>query len=236
MNERQKAYAVVTLKDLQQDERTFKGIASPPETDRHGDIVVSAGARFKNPVPLLWMHEADKAIGTVEFGKPTVDGIPFTARIPKVDEPGVLKDLVDLAWHSVKAKVVRGVSIGFRVLEGGCESLAQGGKRFTSFELMELSLVSVPANPSATITEIKSIGNRIQDPTKLAFADRAQALIKRITEAAREAAKGGVKEAYGVAGVGILTAHLIKALERIERLEGDIKVLTELLANVESSR
>ncbi|HID9548372.1 TPA: hypothetical protein ACXI2A_003245 [Pseudomonas aeruginosa] len=128
MNERQKAYAVVTLKDLQQDERTFKGIASTPETDRHGDIVVSAGARFKNPVPLLWMHEADKAIGTVEFGKPTVDGIPFTARIPKVDEPGVLKDLVDLAWHSVKAKVVRGVSIGFRVLEGGCESLAQGGE------------------------------------------------------------------------------------------------------------
>ncbi|MBV6222263.1 hypothetical protein KUU55_00640 [Pseudomonas aeruginosa] len=153
MNERQKAYAVVTLKDLQQDERTFKGIASTPETDRHGDIVVSAGARFKNPVPLLWMHEADKAIGTVEFGKPTVDGIPFTARIPKVDEPG-----------------------------------------------------------------------------------RAQALIKQITEAAREAAKGGVKEAYGVAGVGILAAHLIKALERIERLEGDIKVLTELLANVESSR
>ncbi|EPE4489561.1 TPA: HK97 family phage prohead protease [Pseudomonas aeruginosa] len=236
MNERQKAYAVVTLKDLQQDQRTFKGIASTPETDRHGDIVLSAGARFKNPVPLLWMHEADKAIGTVEFGKPTVDGIPFTARIPKVDEPGLLKDLVDLAWHSVKAKVVRGVSIGFRVLEGGCESLAQGGKRFTSFELMELSLVSVPANPSATITEIKSIGNRIQDPTKLAFADRAQALIKQITEATREAAKGGVKEAYGVAGVGILTGHLIKALERIERLEGDIKVLTELLANVESSR
>ncbi|HBO5903511.1 TPA: hypothetical protein L4651_001352 [Pseudomonas aeruginosa] len=236
MNERQKAYAVVTLKDLQQDQRTFKGIASTPETDRHGDIVLSAGARFKNPVPLLWMHEADKAIGTVEFGKPTVDGIPFTARIPKVDEPGLLKDLVDLAWHSVKAKVVRGVSIGFRVLEGGCESLAQGGKRFTSFELMELSLVSVPANPSATITEIKSIGNRFQDPTKLAFADRAQALIKQITEATREAAKGGVKEAYGVAGVGILTGHLIKALERIERLEGDIKVLTELLANVESSR
>lgn len=235
MNERQKAYAVVTLKDLQQDERTFKGIASTPETDRHGDIVVSAGARFKNPVPLLWMHEADKAIGTVEFGKPTVDGIPFTARIPKVDEPGVLKDLVDLAWHSVKAKVVRGVSIGFRVLEGAV-SLSPRGKRFTSFELMELSLVSVPANPSATITEIKSIGNRIQDPTKLAFADRAQALIKQITEAAREAAKGGVKEAYGVAGVGILAAHLIKALERIERLEGDIKVLTELLANVESSR
>lgn len=235
MNERQKAYAVVTLKDLQQDQRTFKGIASTPETDRHGDIVVSAGARFKNPVPLLWMHEADKAIGTVEFGKPTVDGIPFTARIPKVDEPGVLKDLVDLAWHSVKAKVVRGVSIGFRVLEGGCESLAQGGKRFTSFELMELSLVSVPANPSATITEIKSIGNRVQDPTKLAF-DRAQALIRRIGAEAAEIAKDGTKDAYSIASTVILSIHLIKALVRIESLEGDIKVLTELLANVESSR
>ncbi|HGN0903298.1 TPA: HK97 family phage prohead protease [Pseudomonas aeruginosa] len=236
MNERQKAYAVVTLKDLQQDQRTFKGIASTPETDRHGDIVVSAGARFKNPVPLLWMHEADKAIGTVEFGKPTADGIPFTARIPKVDEPGVLKDLVDLAWHSVKAKVVRGVSIGFRVLEGGCESLAQGGKRFTSFELMELSLVSVPANPSATITEIKSIGNRIQDPTKLASEDRAQKLARRIIDESKEFANAGAKEPFGMAAAAILTGQLIKSLVRIERLEGDIKLLTELLANVESNR
>lgn len=66
--------------------------------------------------------------------------------------------------------------------------------------------------------------------------DRAKALTERITAAAQEAAKAGVKEAYGVAGVAVLAGSLIKALERIERLEGDIKLLTEMLASVEAQR
>lgn len=65
---------------------------------------------------------------------------------------------------------------------------------------------------------------------------RAQALIARINEASQEAQRAGVKEAYGVAGAGILAAHLIKAFERIESLEGDIKLLTDLLASVEAER
>lgn len=66
--------------------------------------------------------------------------------------------------------------------------------------------------------------------------DRARALVKRINEAAQEAAKEGLKEAYGVAGVGILAGHLIKAFERIERLEGDIKLLTDLMAGLEDKQ
>lgn len=60
-----------------------------------------------------------------------------------------------------------------------------------------------------------------------------EALVKRITEAAREASKGGAKEAYGVAGVGILAAQLAMAFERIENLEKDLKQLTEKAAALE---
>ncbi|MCY1356657.1 hypothetical protein D9M69_431150 [compost metagenome] len=66
--------------------------------------------------------------------------------------------------------------------------------------------------------------------------DRAEALMKRIIAKAQEAAKDGAKEAFSLATAAILGGQLIKALERIERLEGDIKLLTDLLASVEEKR
>ena len=63
--------------------------------------------------------------------------------------------MVDMAWQSVKAKLVRGVSIGFRAL--GYEPLESGGLKFTETEIYELSLVTIPANASATIQTIKAM-------------------------------------------------------------------------------
>lgn len=67
-------------------------------------------------------------------------------------------------------------------------------------------------------------------------ADRAAALVRRISQSASELAKDGTKEAFALAGVGILSGHLVKALDRIERLEGDIQLLTDLLAGLENKQ
>lgn len=70
-----------------------------------------------------------------------------------------------------------------------------------------------------------------------ASEDRALALAKRISEVANEIAGQGVKsDAYGMAAGAVLGTKLLKALERIERLEGDIRLLTDLLASVEEKR
>ena len=69
-----------------------------------------------------------------------------------------------------------------------------------------------------------------------AAQDRAEALVKRIGERAKEFVGEGFKDGWSAATAGVLAAELIKSLERIERLEGDIKLLTDLLANVESNR
>lgn len=149
-----KAYSVLTVKAVGDDERVISGVATTPAPDRVGDIVEPKGVRFKNPMPLLWQHDSSLPVGTVKFAKATEEGIGFTARLPKIAEPGPLKDRVDTAWGEIKHGLVRGVSIGFRALEHSM--MDDGGIRFIETEVLELSLVTIPANAEATIQTIKS--------------------------------------------------------------------------------
>ncbi|ACL57576.1 phage major capsid protein [Methylobacterium nodulans] len=148
-------YSLLTVKAVEDEQRIIRGIATTPNPDRVGDIVEPLGVRFKNPMPLLHHHDHDKPVGSVSFDKPTPDGITFEARLPQIAEPGPLRDRVETAWGEVKAGLVRAVSIGFRALEYAF--LDSGGIRFTQTEVLELSLVTVPANADAKISLIKSI-------------------------------------------------------------------------------
>lgn len=154
----QRAYSLLEIKAVNDEKRQITGIATTPEPDRVGDIVDPMGAKFKNPVPLLWQHKHDSPVGTVKFDTPTKNGITFTANLPVIPEAGALKDLVDMAWQAVKAELVRGVSIGFRALEYSW--MDDGGIRFIETEIYELSLVTIPANASATIQTIKAMDPR----------------------------------------------------------------------------
>ncbi len=152
-----RAYSLLSVKSIEEvdDQRVIRGTATTPEPDRYGDIVDPMGVQFKNPLPLLHQHDSKRPVGTVKFDKPTKDGITFEARIAKIAEPGALKERVDTAWGEIKAGLVRAVSIGFRALE--YSFMEDGGIRFMASEVLELSLVTVPANSGAFITEIKSI-------------------------------------------------------------------------------
>jgi len=150
-----RAYSILQIKSVDDDARVITGMATTPAPDRVGDIVEPLGVTFKNPMPLLHQHRTDEPVGTVRFDKPTAKGVTFEARLPKIAEPGPLKDRIDTAWGEVKAGLVRAVSIGFRALENGFELMKNGGLRFTDVEVMELSLVTIPANFEATIQTIK---------------------------------------------------------------------------------
>jgi len=150
-----RAYGLLEIRSVDDEARIIEGLATSPEPDRVGDVVEPMGAKFTLPLPLLWQHDKNNPVGFVETAKKTKAGIPFRARIVKIDEPGALKDMVDKAWQAVKAGLVRGVSIGFRALERSM--LDGGGIRFQSWEWLELSLVTVPANADATISRIKSL-------------------------------------------------------------------------------
>lgn len=150
-----RAYSVLEIKSVNDGERVIRGVATTPTPDRMGDIVDPLGVTFKNPLALLWQHRSDQPVGTVKFDKPTKAGITFEATIADISEPGTLKDRLDEAWQSVKTGLVRAVSIGFRALE--YSFMDEGGIRFIASEVLELSLVTIPANADATINEIRSI-------------------------------------------------------------------------------
>jgi HK97 family phage major capsid protein/HK97 family phage prohead protease len=157
-----RAYSLLTVKSVADEQRVITGIATTPSVDRMSDVIEPLGIQFRNPMPLLHNHRSDQPIGTVVFRTPTAKGIQFEARLPQIAEPGPLKDRVDTAWGEVKAGLIRGVSIGFRPLEKGAEPIkGTGGIRFTSTEVVELSLVAVPANADCNILTIKSLDSAL---------------------------------------------------------------------------
>lgn len=151
-----RAYSLLTVKSVDTDQRIIRGTATTPEPDRTGDIIEPLGVTFTNPLPLLLYHDAKRPVGRTKFSKPTAAGIDFEATIATIAEPGVLKDRVDEAWQSLKAGLISGVSIGFRPIEEAFLE-ATGSFRFLKCEVMELSLVTIPANASATIHSVKSL-------------------------------------------------------------------------------
>lgn len=155
MKQKQKAFGIVTIKSIDEDERIIRGLATTIEADRSGDIVEPDGAEFKLPLPLLWQHNHDKPIGKVIKATVTKVGIEIEAQLAKVDEEGVLSERLKEAWQSIKTGLVNGLSIGFRPIE--YSFLDDGGIRFSRWEWYELSTVTVPANSQATIQNIKSL-------------------------------------------------------------------------------
>jgi HK97 family phage major capsid protein/HK97 family phage prohead protease len=151
----ERAYSVLTIKAIDPATRRIRGTASTPEPDRVGDIVEPLGAKFASEIPLLLHHNKQTPVGIARFHTPTAAGLTFEAELPEIDTPGAVKDEVDRAWTSILHKLIRGVSIGFKAIE--MEPLKSGGLRFLKSEILELSLVTVPANQSATVAVIKSL-------------------------------------------------------------------------------
>lgn len=156
-----RAYSLLEIKSIDDSggKRSFTGIASTLSTDRQGDIVDPKGAQFQLPIPFLWQHDNLDPIGWVTNATVTAKNIQVEGEIANFAEAGVLKDRLTLAWQMLKAKLVRGLSIGFmpiksKPIEGSF------GMRFLEFEVLELSAVTIPANAEATITTIKSIDHR----------------------------------------------------------------------------
>lgn len=136
----------------QEPTATGEYILSDESVDSFDDIVSSSGWQLdafrSNPVA-LFSHVPHWPIGTwhdvrVEDGK--LRGrleLLEKGKVPRVDEIRAL----------VEAGILKGVSVGFRALEAeqiiGKDGKPTMGRRFTKQQLVEASLVSIPANSNA---------------------------------------------------------------------------------------
>jgi hypothetical protein len=152
----QRAFSVLEVKGINEERRVITGLATSPVPDRAGDVVDPFGAKYAETIPLFLYHDSRLPVGTVKLGKPTAQGIPFEATLPKVTEAGALQSRVDEAWQMVKYKLIAAVSIGFREIAGKVKRLKDGGLEFLESEILELSLVPIPMQSLATITSIKA--------------------------------------------------------------------------------
>lgn len=188
-----RAYSILTVKAVEGEQRIIRGIATTPSPDRVGDIVEPLGVKFNNPMPLLHQHDNSAPVGWVKFDKPTASGITFEAHLPIIEEAGPLRDRVETAWGEVKAGLVRAVSIGFRALDNGYEVMKGGGIRFLKTEVMELSLVTIPAQADATIQLVKSVDTQ----QRAALGRELQ--VPRVKPAASGVKRNAITEDYPMA-------------------------------------
>jgi len=120
---------------------------------RDGHILVPGGADLAqyraNPV-VLWQHDPGQPVGTAEGVR--VEGDKIVARIRFA--PLGVSEVADRTRGLVKSGVIGAVSVGFDPTEGEPLDPARprGGQRFTGWELLECSFVSVPADTGAVVT------------------------------------------------------------------------------------
>lgn len=178
-----RAYSLMTVKSVNEDERIITGIASTPTPDRYGDVMEPAGARFNKATPLLWQHDPDQPIGSCE---PSLvkEGIQIVAKLvkPTPDMPPQLVARLNEAWTSIKSGLVRGLSIGFRAAEYAF--LDDGGIHFLLWDLLEVSAVTIPANAECSIDTVKSFDRQF-----LAAPGNEKPVVKTISSAGATAKK-----------------------------------------------
>lgn len=123
--------------------RTIRGVATTPGVDLMGDEVLPQGAVYKLPLPLLWQHRHAEPIGWVVAASVTPKGITVECQIAT----GI--GAADSAWRHIESGLVVGLSIGFVAIQ--TEPTATG-TRFLKWRWNELSVVTIAAQPDASIT------------------------------------------------------------------------------------
>lgn len=139
------------------EEGSFEGLASPfgGKADSYGDVV-DPGAYIDSLIKhkrngtmpvMLWSHNPDEPIGVWKDFSETPNGLYGKGQLLK----GIRR--ADEVHLMLKAGAVRGLSIGYREIEG-----EQDGDvyRLKKLDLHEVSIVAFPAAPRARVTTVKS--------------------------------------------------------------------------------
>lgn len=151
------------LKSKAEDFGTIEGYFSTYEKtpDSYGDIITDGAfsetlakrAATGHPFPICFNHDFDKIIGVV-------DSIEETEKGPYMKGHFLDTDLAQDVRKFVKSGAVYQFSFAYDVLESREPTVDEKANGvinvLTKLDLFEVSVVTVPANQNAVITEVKS--------------------------------------------------------------------------------
>lgn len=154
------------------DAGLIEGIAWPfGSPDRVGDVI-DRGAFTKAlpPLPMLASHDQRETVGVWDQIEEAADGLRVKGRL-------LINDVVRAAEVQalIKAGAMRGLSIGF--VDRKSAPRKGGGRNISELELLEISVVAVPAHPGARITSAKEL-----EMTETNTAPDLSALEKKMTD------------------------------------------------------
>lgn len=176
-------------KSINDEDRTIEFIGSTATIDRYGDSIVQAGWEIgnfvKNPV-IPWSHNYDEppVAQGIEVGLKE-GNLAFTAKFPTIaelssdpDHPSEWALFCDAIYNGYKGGYLRAFSVGFIPLE--MDGNWADGYTFHKCELLEVSCVTVPANPEALVLAFKE--GALDERHKRAMVSQAEKLIKSLTD------------------------------------------------------
>ena len=147
----------ITTKEDGEPERIMTAVISSASVDRVGDRVLPGA--FNNlgkdgkSIPLLWAHDRQSMpVGKSQWIKNNHRDKTVEAKFLFRSNPQS-KDV----WDMVKEGFITKVSVGFNVLQDGWVKNDTGGYDISKAELLEVSLVNIPANRDAVIQGVKSM-------------------------------------------------------------------------------
>jgi HK97 family phage prohead protease len=192
-------------------------VMSDGSVDRMGDIIEPDGWRLdnfhKNPIA-LFSHDPLLPIG--KWHDVGVRKGQLTGRLELMPAETNLQRQIQTA---VKAGVLRAVSVGFH--SDAAEPMKGGGLRFTEAELVECSLVSVPANPNA-LAIAKALG----------ISREGQSLIFGVHANEERGLPGGFHGVHAKRGDVSRKFRAMNYSERIESAQQDVVALQDQLAGL----
>lgn len=145
--------------DVVNDDGTFTGYGSVfGNVDSYREIVapgafaesLKAIKASGDPLPALWQHKSSEPIGGFDILEEDQRGLKV--------EGWLLKDQIARAAEAhvlMKRRVVKGLSIGYYVLEDSWNEKDRI-RTLTKLDLQEISIVTFPANAEAQIDSVKS--------------------------------------------------------------------------------
>jgi len=122
--------------------------------DRVGDVIepaAFAGAVGKS-LPMLFAHDQAQAVGVWDGIAVESDGLKVTGKL-LVDEVARAREVRAL----LQAKAVTGLSVGFMTKKAAPRK--GGGRTISDLDLVEVSLVAVPAHDGARVSTVKDLNH-----------------------------------------------------------------------------